>query len=1333
MLPVAVTLWTALILTHSGAAAVNDYVTGTATTQPTTLDAVTNHTTYHACHNVISNSSIAKTADTKCNDNSHSHIKDTKGFREMSSFCPGAVEYLSSQSEPAIFRVSVPNCKRPGYDPRSQHGVVYGVCDDATAFCQFLVKVPRGMIVRARVRSFFPVCRDYWATELANRWSPNKYARKGFVSLRCSSAVHKDYLSTTEQMYVRHINRPMLQMLFEHVPFPFKLNIVRTSNISGYVTPLAPEAYSLQRRDITATLTVPGGHVAMVSFGIFKMHYGCFRRVFFRWNEQHKIPVDREESVSIDYERLVRTYLTTQVKVQVNLNNNIPQDFNISCMKMLFSFQPENRVPQRLSSGLYNCSVDDYWRFQQHLDCNLKVECEDGRDEGGHCPFSSPACDGWVAVQHKCYKKLTFAKPTHPRYAMDECLRHGWRVASIKTNHELTHFAKIFQGRSHVPTFIGLFWKKKDTSFMYRYFYIWDDNSLLYSTNFIRLRLDLKIQSGYNNYLKCDCPVCKCQEYRMSLQTVSRLVQHVMCEKYVQNEELFHNQSLQFSAVRKLPAAIALMKQALAVCPEGHVTHSFLACDQQSGCGGTVCTFSKRTTVLSEVIFTAQIPAPKMAVFTCSNDGVTVPYSLVCDFRQDCRDKSDESFCKHPVCGEFACTNGQCLSSNKKCNDHPDCLDDSDEIGCAVDFARDTQIPKPQQKWLINLDGRGYFRQHLMEAREPCPETHYGCTAEWISCLPVYTRCNGYYDCVFHEDERGCKTIVCPGLYRCRGSTVCLHIDHLCDGWPQCPQRDDEWLCNMTCPEGCLCQGHGLLCTRPFSTHIFPQLRYLDAHGSGMAPSDLRNMTNYITYLNLAECSISVLPAMSFPNLQHMDLSDNRLTSVDMDVFLKLENLKVLSLQGNPLRSVVSEISHPQHHALKRLDVSRTRLSMLDGQIVKYFPELQYINVSLSHLRFIRVDIFQNIPHLRQLDIRGNMINTFPLNIFVESKNLRFVRSTDYRLCCKDVLPDISPATKCSAPRHFLSSCERLVRSEVYVLSLWCVASFATLGNMACAGVYCIGKSIVHRGRIIIFMVSLQCSNFCMGIYAAVIAQAHEKYRGQYIHHEGRWKESVSCKVAGFLCLLSSEVSVLIIVLLSVDHLIVLRFPLSKCRLNKKSAALACGVAWFVGILLASIPLLPALSHCGHYGQTAVCSLMLYDRDHVQRGFCFIHIIFVLNCFMCLVVSAAQFIMYRALPKYRVLVESNKYPAHVSVDLVLRIAVTDVLGWVSVAMTSFLALADEAGSQETNVFMAVMVLPLNSAVNPLLCLWHTVSYKRRLQQEERLLHVLKAKMRPTKQ
>ncbi|KAL8589366.1 hypothetical protein ACOMHN_021518 [Nucella lapillus] len=116
-----------------------------------------------------------------------------------------------------------------------------------------------------------------------------------------------------------------------------------------------------------------------------------------------------------------------------------------------------------------------------------------------------------------------------------------------------------------------------------------------------------------------------------------------------------------------------------------------------------------------------------------------------------------------------------------------------------------------------------------MKANESCPDSHYRCPGDFNDCLPVYTRCNGLYDCLDHQDEKGCKDMKCPGFLKCRSSRICVHGDHLCDGWGHCPMFDDELLCDSHCPDECLCQGHSLLCLQPFSAAIFPQIRSLDA------------------------------------------------------------------------------------------------------------------------------------------------------------------------------------------------------------------------------------------------------------------------------------------------------------------------------------------------------------------------------------------------------------------------------------------------------------------------------------------------------------------------
>ena len=99
-------------------------------------------------------------------------------------------------------------------------------------------------------------------------------------------------------------------------------------------------------------------------------------------------------------------------------------------------------------------------------------------------------------------------------------------------------------------------------------------------------------------------------------------------------------------------------------CPDGHVTHAFLACDMQSACWQ-----DRQESVESEVWgvpSTASCPAPMTslpAMFTCSSGGQRVSYSMVCDHRPQCGDGSDESFCVFPPCS--ATTPMQCGTSTQ--------------------------------------------------------------------------------------------------------------------------------------------------------------------------------------------------------------------------------------------------------------------------------------------------------------------------------------------------------------------------------------------------------------------------------------------------------------------------------------------------------------------------------------------------------------------------------------------------------------------------------------------------------------------------------------------
>ena len=1226
--------------------------------------------------------------------------------------CPGAVEFYKNKTDPTLYPVKMAGCKSVPHlnDIRFKHRWLYGQCEDSFSFCLVLIQVPSGMNVRARMERL--VLQEFGRVP-QRRWDILSFEKKNNKCLRCDDMdmkqnIPKDrpfiFLSTTNQLYMTYFNRPQLRIQFEAVKLVH--DIKYTSNHSGVVTMWHQEG----RGTVCDHINAPTGHIIMVSF----LENKCKSPLQLHFKDPDSTHV-RVDSFYKDRNGLNNVYKASRLDLCVHLDTY--HSGPLSCFELLFSFHPERKAPQRLTSGLYNCSVDYYPRFRQHLDCNFEVECEDGRDESWHCPFSSPACDGWVASYQKCYKRFTSKPYIWTGKAADSCRALGYELASVKTEREFEDFRKMFHRREPGMDIIGLKYGSASIPPMYKRFLLWSDKTVIYNAKHITLSFPRHSKKTvfYQYYRQ------KNNTMHLIRTTFNHKADHFICEKLAQLLGHFPSAVVVYSSDQQSILDFQQLNQDMIICPEGHATHVFLSCDPKSRCWQSVCFFVKGTRHAASIV----------AMYSCTSGDIEVSYSLLCDFRQDCADNSDESFCYHPVCKGFSCTNGQCLSLNKHCNKFIDCLDGTDENGCSLE-RRVISVGKESQNkktsFLINLDGRGYFTQRVMNLSEPCPGTHYPCNKEWFYCLPIYTRCNGVFDCIFQEDERDCEGWTCPGLYRCRDSTVCAHADYMCDGWHQCPQGDDEWLCDMTCPAQCHCQGHAFLCPRPFPAHLFPHLRYLDAAGSGMTLSELMNNT-YIVRLSLAHCNVSFLSNIRFPNLHYLDLSYNKMVIFKLNVFHEMPNLHTLILKWNPFTSVTTVPSLVLRN-LRKIDLSGNYLDVFGDNLLSYTPEIQYINVSFSADQSIGPQAFQMVPKIKEIDIRGTRITEFPQNVFRGLRNVDIIYAPYYRFCCKDILPKVFPQPECQAPRHYLSSCYAMIQSEVYKVYLWFVAVLASLGNLVCLVFQCVNTvlPVPYQGPVVVFMLSLQCADFCMGIYASVIVAAHEIFRGQYVHYEDQWTDSVACKVAGVFSLMSSEVTALVIFLLMLQHLFLLCCPHRTLIFHKGSAALACGMTWVVGILLASIPLLPGLSHWGQYGQTALCGLMLHgdNSDEVSQEFRFVHAVLVFNFIVYLTVFILQGIIYRAVPQHRVLIENDTNPVYQSVDLVTRIAVIGIVRCTVVTTHSVLTLAGQTG-RELDVFMTVMVLPLNSAVNPLLCLEHAVTYRQRQKQEERLLSVLKSK------
>ena len=169
------------------------------------------------------------------------------------------------------------------------------------------------------------------------------------------------------------------------------------------------------------------------------------------------------------------------------------------------------------------------------------------------------------------------------------------------------------------------------------------------------------------------------------------------------------------------------------------------------------------------------------------------------------------------------------------------------------------------------------------------------------------------------------------------------------------------------------------------------------------------------------------------------------------------------------------------------------------------------------------------------------------------------------------MLPEDFDLNNCHAEQDLLASCKDLLKSNVYRVFLWLFASLSVnaVPTDVCSFVarLNLGSKGAGLGSFSIFVSSLSTADCFMGVYLAIVGVADQVYRGKYLWFGDQWKESTVCKVADFLCLMSTEVSAFIICLITLDRFLALRFPFSRLHF------------WVIGIALATVPLLPMTSH----------------------------------------------------------------------------------------------------------------------------------------------------------
>ena len=302
------------------------------------------------------------------------------------------------------------------------------------------------------------------------------------------------------------------------------------------------------------------------------------------------------------------------------------------------------------------------------------------------------------------------------------------------------------------------------------------------------------------------------------------------------------------------------------------------------------------------------------------------------------------------------------------------------------------------------------------------------------------------------------------------------------------------------------------------------------------------------------------------------------------------------------------------------------------------------------------------------------------------------------------------------------ASCESMFRDSAPRKSIWAIGILSLLG-----AVFVIVWRLIFKERNVvqlIMLMHLAVGDCLMGVYLVTLGAKDLLWSGSYYLHDFQWRSGLSCQVTGAISVLSSEVSVMVLALISADRLKNIVFPYHGRGLTRRKAHILCAIIWVLGFVIAFLPLsgisyfYDALERPAYYGRSVVC-LPLQLSNRFPAGWEFSIAIFVgLNFLLFLFMTVAyvaiflkSYLSSRQLAKKgtRREVQARKKNASARRERALAkrvffIILTDCACWMPIIVMGIRSLAEKDYSPRGDLpaWIAVFVLPINSALNPII-------------------------------
>ncbi|XP_040327476.1 relaxin receptor 1 isoform X6 [Herpailurus yagouaroundi] len=488
-----------------------------------------------------------------------------------------------------------------------------------------------------------------------------------------------------------------------------------------------------------------------------------------------------------------------------------------------------------------------------------------------------------------------------------------------------------------------------------------------------------------------------------------------------------------------------------------------------------------------------------------------------------------------------------------------------------------------------------------------------------------------------------------------------------------------------------------------------------DNHLSRISPLTFYGL-NSLILLALMNNVLTHLPdkplCQHMPRLHWLDFEGNHIHNLRNLTFISCSNLTVLVMRKNKINHL-SENTFAPLQKLDELDLGSNKIENLPPQVFKDLKELSQLNLSYNPIQKIQANQFDYLVKLKSLSLEGIEISNIQQRMFRPLMNLSHIYFKKFQYC--GYAPHVR---SCKPNTDGISSLENLLASIIQRVFVWVVSAVTCFGNVfvICMRPYIRSENRLHAMSII----SLCCADCLMGIYLFVIGAFDLKFRGEYNKHAQLWMESIHCQIVGSLAILSTEVSVLLLTFLTLEKYICIVYPFRCLRPKKCRTITVLILIWMTGFIVAFIPLTNKEFFKNYYGTNGVC-FPLHSEDTESTGaqIYSVAIFLGINLAAFIIIVFSYGSMFYSI--HQSAITATEIRNQVKKEMILAkrfffIVFTDALCWIPIFVLKFLSLLQVEIPGTITSWVVIFILPINSALNPILYTLTTRPFKEMIHQ-----------------